>query len=180
MRGLALALLLAGCTVGDDAIGSGGGGGGGGDETPADAGTSTSGDGGSTVAGPDAAVFACRDKVAVDTLSNGNHNAGQDCLQGCHNHGFSLAGTLYTTAGGGTAVRGGTITVVDANGQTFDVVSQLNGNFYTTKPVTFPVKVTASLCPDIKPMSASIPSGSGGCNKSGCHTAAAAGRVHVP
>lgn len=179
MRGLALALLLAGCTVGDGTIGGGGGGGGDGtDETLADAGTASSD--GSSVGGPDAAVFMCRTKVAVDTLSNGHHNAGQDCLQGCHNHGFSLAGTLYTTAGGGTAVRGGTITVVDANGQTFDVVSQLNGNFYTTKPVTFPVKVTASLCPDIKPMSGSIPSGSGGCNKSGCHTAAAAGRVHVP
>jgi hypothetical protein len=180
MRSLLIAMLLAGCTVGVDNIGNGGGGGGSGSDegmTP-DAGTTSPDGNGAT--GADAAVFACRDRVDNATLSNGHHNAGMDCLQGCHNHGFSLAGTLYTTAGGGTPVKGGSVTVVDANGQTFDMVSQLNGNYYTTKPVTFPVKVTASLCPDIKPMSASIPSGSGGCNKSGCHTAAAAGRVHVP
>lgn len=173
-------MLLVGCTVGEGNIGNGGGGGSGdgSDDPMVDAGTSASD--GSNVGGPDAAVFTCRNKVAAGTLSNGHHNPGQDCLNGCHNHGFSLAGTLYTTAGGGTAVQGGSVTVVDANGQTFDVVSQQNGNFYTTKPVTFPVKVTASLCPDIKPMSGSIASGSGGCNKSGCHTVAGAGRVHVP
>jgi hypothetical protein len=182
MRGFLLAMLLAGCTVGVDNIGNGGGGddgsGRGGDVTQPDAGTADVD--ASSASGADAAVFACRDQVAAGTLSNGHHNPGQDCMNGCHNHGFTLAGTLYTTAAGGTPVKGGNVTVVDANGQTFDVVSQQNGNFYTTKPVTFPVKVTASLCPDIKPMSATIPSGSGGCNKTGCHTAAAAGRVHVP
>jgi hypothetical protein len=179
MRALCVVLLLAGCTVGVDNTGSGGGGGGSGSDDPmVDAGTSSAD--GASASSPDAAVFMCRNKVPNNTLSNGHHNAGQDCLQGCHNHGFSLAGTLYNAPSGGAAVPGGTITIVDANGQTFDVVSQANGNFYTTKPVTFPVKVTASLCPDIKPMSSSIPSGSGGCNKSGCHTAAAAGRVHVP
>jgi hypothetical protein len=179
MRCLLLALLLVGCSVGVDNVGNeGGSGSGSDDEMSLDAGT-TEADA-STVSGADASVFMCRDRVAADTLSNGHHNPGQNCLNGCHNHGFTLAGTLYTTAAGGTPVKGGSITVVDKNGQTFDMVSQLNGNYYTTKPLTFPVTVTASLCPDSKPMSATIPSGSGGCNKSGCHTAGAQGRVHVP
>lgn len=153
--------------------------GGGGDDSPGpDAGAGTPD--GSSVSNPDASVFACRNMVDNATLSSGHHNAGQDCLNGCHNHGFSLAGTLYTTAGGGTPVKGGSITVIDANGQTFDVVSQLNGNFYTTKIVKFPVKVTASMCPDVKPMTSSIPSGSGGCNKTGCHVSGAQGRIHIP
>jgi hypothetical protein len=135
---------------------------------------------GSSVSNPDAAVFMCRNKVDSALLSDGHHNPGQDCMNGCHNHGFTLAGTLYTTAAGGTAVKGGSITVVDANGQTFDVVSQLNGNFYTIKTVKFPVTVTASMCPDVKPMTSSIPAGSGGCNKSGCHVSGAQGRIHIP
>lgn len=179
-----LALLLAGCTVGVGGIGGpppggddGTGGGGGGDVGP-DAGADSPD--GSSVSNPDAAVFACRSKVDNTTLSNGHHNAGQDCMNGCHNHGFTLAGTLYTTAAGGTPVKGGSITIVDANGQTFDVVSQLNGNFYTIKPVAFPVHVTASMCPDVKPMAGTIAAGSGGCNKNGCHVAGGQGRIHIP
>lgn len=179
MRAVALVLLLVGCTVGDAGPTDTGGGGGGGDgQLGPDGGTSS--DDGSTATGVDAAVFVCRDRVSSDILSNGHHNQGQNCLQGCHNHGFTLAGTLYDAPSGGAAVRGGTITVVDANGQTFDMVSQLNGNFYTTKPVAFPVKVTASLCPDIKPMAGNVTAANAGCNQTGCHTAAAAGRVHVP
>jgi hypothetical protein len=184
MRSLLALLLVAGCTVGGDP-GTGGGGGDdgdgsgrGGDVTQPDGGVDLPD--GSSVGGPDAAVFMCRDKVPAANLSNGHHNPGQDCLNGCHNHGFKLAGTLYTTAAGGTVVKGGTITVVDNDGQTFDMVSQANGNYYTTRPVAFPVKVTASMCPDVQPMSSTIPQGSGGCNKSGCHTAGGTARVHVP
>jgi hypothetical protein len=133
-------------------------------------------------AGPtDAPGFACRDQVPSNQLTSGHHNAGQDCMNGCHNHGFTLAGTLFTSAAGGTAIAGGTITVVDATGKSFDVVSQQNGNFYTSTAVQFPVTLTASECPAVQAMTAGVPSGQGGCNRTGCHTATGgAGRIHLP
>jgi hypothetical protein len=39
-----------------------------------------------------------------------------------------------------------------AAGPTFDVVSQRNGNFYTSQAITFPITVTANLCPSVAPM----------------------------
>lgn len=124
--------------------------------------------------------FACRNQVPSNQLSSGHHNAGQDCLNSCHNHGFTLAGTLYTSAAGATAIAGGTITVTDATGKTFDVVSQLDGNFYTSTAVTFPVTVIASECPNIEMMTAPLTSKQGGCNNTACHQPNATGRVHLP
>jgi len=98
-------------------------------------------------------------------------------MQGCHNHGFTLAGTLFN---GAAPVIGASVTVVDANGTTFDMVTQRNGNFYSKTAVTFPVTVTASSCPDVKPMVGSIAAGNGGCNKSGCHAGGATGAIHLP
>src|SRR5215467_12391939 len=57
------------------------------------------------------ATFACKDKVL--SVGTGHHNAGMDCLDGCHNHGFSFAGTLYMP-GTTTPVVGATITAFDA------------------------------------------------------------------
>jgi hypothetical protein len=135
---------------------------------------------GNDVVNPDAAVFMCRNREPLANLSSGHHNQGQNCLQGCHNHGFTLAGTLYNAATGGTVVKGGKITVISANGETFDMTSQLNGNFYTKRTVEFPATVIASLCPDVKPMVTKITAANAGCNKTGCHTATGQGRVHVP
>src|SRR5262249_38156694 len=137
--------------VGPDA-GTGGGGGGG----------STS-DGGSVITTPDGGTtngLQCKNLVTAGLVS-GHHNPGQDCQQGCHNHGFTLSGTLYTA--GGATLAGGTVTVKDAMGTTFDVVSQLNGNFYTANAVVFPVSVYASDCPAATRMVGTIPAGSGGC-----------------
>jgi hypothetical protein len=177
MRLAFVLLAVAGCTIG-----------GGPDQTP----TVDSGNDepmvdaavgmpdGHEVTNPDAAVFMCRNRVPAGNLSSGHHNAGQNCLQGCHNHGFTLAGTLYNAATGGTAVKGGTVTVIAANGETFDMTSQANGNFYTSRTFEFPVTVIANLCPDVKPMTTKVTVANAGCNKTGCHTAAGQGRVHVP
>jgi hypothetical protein len=116
----------------------------------------------------------------VASVGSGHHNAGQDCMQGCHNHGFTMSGTLFAAANSTTPVVGASITVKDAQGMTFDMVTQQNGNFYTSNAVTFPVTVIASSCPDVHAMSGSIAAGNGGCNKTGCHAAGAQGKIYLP
>lgn len=131
-------------------------------------------------AGVDAAMaFKCRDPITTG-LDNGHHNVGQDCQNGCHNHGFYMSGTLYAAAGGGATVSGASITFVDAAGYTGDMHTSLNGNFWWSLPVTFPVTITASRCPDVKPMVMQVTEANAGCNKSGCHTNGGAGRIHLP
>jgi hypothetical protein len=130
---------------------------------------------------PDApsAEIQCRPKVAAN-LPDGEHNPGQDCNGACHDHGFTLAGTLYTSAAGTAPFTGGTITIIDANGVVTDAVSASNGNFYTSKAVAFPAKVIASACPDVRPMVTLVTQADGGCYKGGCHVAGATGPIHVP
>lgn len=178
MRAISLlvTLLLAGCTTtiggpadpAPDAAVAGGGGGGG-------PGGSGSGGGGGA-ATPDAGT-ACKPVVTAN-LTSGHHNAGQNCVA-CHNGAsaplFTLAGTLEQAAGG--AMSGGTITIVDANGVSLDVVSQQNGNFYTAQTLAFPVTLTASACPTTTSMVSKA--SAGGCATSGCHVSGAQGAVHL-
>src|SRR5690606_12960377 len=96
---------------------------------------------------------------------NGHHNSGRSCFQNCHNHGFTLAGTLYTNATGNSAFGGATISITDAANQSFDLVVNSNGNFFTNRQITFPVLVIASACPTAVRMDAS--SANGDCNA--CH-----------
>jgi hypothetical protein len=174
MRHLVLAVVvLTGCTgeitpeggstgaASPDAGNGGGGGGGGGN---LDAGVT------------DAPGFACRNQIA--SVGSGHHNSGQDCQGSCHNHGFTLAGTIYTNTT--TPLSGASITVTDAAGKSFDVVSQANGNFYTSQAIKFPVTVTASECPGVAPMVAQVTATMDGCNKGGCHVTGAQGRIHLP
>jgi len=169
-------VLLGACT-GTIGGGDGLGGGGGGSTAPDAASVSATADAATPMG--DAAGFMCRQAVSSAQLSSGHHNPGQDCMGSCHNHGFTLAGTLYDSTAGSNIVAGGTITVVDAGGKTLDLVSQQNGNFYTSSALTFPVTVVASDCPSVQTMAAPIAAGSG-CNSNGCHTAAGQGRVHLP
>ncbi len=170
MRTFLIALLaLSACEVGED-VGPGGGG------APDSGG---GGGGGGADASGGLAFGPCRDK-APNGL-DGHHNPGQSCQGGCHDHGFTLAGTLQTTIAGGTPVVGGAISVRDANGRVFDMISEANGNFYTTQIVTFPVNVIASACPDANPMAGTISQADGNCNKVGCHVAGVGqGSIHVP
>jgi hypothetical protein len=140
---------------------------------------------GSNTGTPDAGTMSgppCINKMT--SPGTGHHHPGEDCNGACHNHGFSFAGTLYTTATGFTAITGATIVVKDAAGQTIKVVTQDNGNFYSTTPVTFPLTVYATECQisqTVSQMQATVQSSSnGGCNKSGCHTPTAQGHIHLP
>lgn len=178
---LVLILACAACSIpidsgtaptsdsGTAAGGSGGGGGGGGG--------GGSGGGVTGDAGMGSGMYPCKNVVTTN-LGNGHHNPGQDCLNACHNHGFTLAGTLYD-AGGTTALAGGSITVKDANGATFDMVAQSNGNFFTSQTIAFPISVYASECPTSTPMTATIAANNGGCNKNGCHATGAQGHIHL-
>jgi hypothetical protein len=112
-------------------------------------------------------------------VGDGHHNPGQDCMNNCHNHGFTFAGTLYNSTGGTSPVVGAHIVVTDANNQKIDIYSQQNGNFYTSAAVTFPLTVLATSCPDIQHMTAQVVAGGGGCNS--CHLAGGDGGImHLP
>jgi hypothetical protein len=126
----------------------------------------------------DAAPFRCRDRMTP--LDSGHHNPGQDCMSGCHDHGFYVAGTIFSSVNGGQGLSGIALTFVDANGATGDMISTVNGNFWWSLPVAFPLTITASLCPDIQHMTAQVGSTTPGCNKGGCHVTGAAGRIHIP
>ena len=112
----------------------------------------------------DAVVAAC--KPANILHGDGHHNPGMDCMGSCHFHGFSLAGTLYL-ADGVTPASNATVTVVDKNGFSQDIIASTNGNFFSYLPVTFPVTIQASMCPSVQVMI--TPATSGGCNSSACH-----------
>jgi hypothetical protein len=128
----------------------------------------------------DAGPFRCRNRITTG-LDTGHHNVGQDCQSSCHDHGFYMAGTMYASAGGGGPVVGASITFVDADGVTGDMQTNMNGNFWWSLPVRFPVTIIASSCPDIQPMTATVTSADAGCNKAGCHAGnGGPGRIHLP
>ena len=135
------------------------------------------------VAGPDAAVTGPQCRNAVQTADSGHHNPGTNCgVSGCHGGGgggprWTASGTLYKSAAGGTPLAGATVTVVDANGVTLDLVTAQNGNFYTGNTIALPATVYASQCPTLTQMVSSVSNGS--CNS--CHVGGSAtGAVHLP
>jgi hypothetical protein len=109
---------------------------------------------------------------------NGHHNTGQSCFQGCHNHGFTLAGTLYTNATGNTGFGGAWITIIDANNVTKNIPVHSNGNFYTSEAIAFPVLTFASSCPSAVMMNTESPNGN--CNAGNCHPGASQQQIHLP
>jgi cytochrome c5 len=131
---------------------------------------------------PDAAA-TCDEPSTLQI--DGRHNAGQAC-QTCHFTGvagapnFTFAGTMYATRDGGQGVVGATIHITDANGMEDTIITGSYGNFYSKKTYAYPIKVTASSCPDTAPMFTEVPR-PGDCNTSGCHTTAdVSGRIHLP
>ena len=113
---------------------------------------------------------------AATPPGNGQHNTGQNCLQNCHNHGFTLAGTLYTNATGNTGFSGANITITDANNNTINLVTHQNGNFYTSAQIAFPVLVIASQCPSAVRMT--LAAANGACNT--CHRGGTNDQMHLP
>jgi hypothetical protein len=174
--GFVLFVALAAChgTLEQDSTG---GPGGPGANSGVDAGSEPAGD------SPDAtpvSEVACDDPVP--TNEDGEHNPGTDCLA-CHSPNgegptFSIGGTLYDGVASNTPVAGATIRFTDANGLDHAMISALNGNFWTEDPVAFPITVSASSCPDTRPMNAPVQEAGGSCALGGCHTAQF--RVHLP
>lgn len=176
MRRIALIACIAGCSVGGQSPG----------DDPKPAGDATISDGPvdafpmwiDAAPGGSGGSNDCRNTVSgVDT---GYHNTGRSCFQSCHNHGFTLAGTVYRSAINNTGYKGATITIRDSASRTLDVVVQTNGNFYTSEPIAFPALVMASACPDTTKMTAEVANGD--CNSAGCHAqqGGPAGQIHLP
>lgn len=169
MAKLLVLLLLAAAACGGptsanvDASGSGGGADGGGMKM----------DGGGSGSGSN-----CTPLVTTN-LNNGHHNPGQDCMNGCHDHGFTAAGTLYKSANG-TAMPGATITLTDSTGAKITMISQSNGNFYTFTPISFPATVTVSGCPNNAAMTAKVQASGAGCNQGGACHGGTQGPIHLP
>jgi hypothetical protein len=110
--------------------------------------------------------------------SDGHHNTGMSCFQACHSHGFTLAGTLYTNDTGNTGFSGATITVTDSNNQVVNIVTSLNGNFYASQPLAFPVLVLASSCPSAVQMTLAVAANGRACNS--CHLGGTSNQMHLP
>lgn len=172
---LAGCLVLAACNVGGPG-GGGGGGGGNGDGGPSDG----RGSGPVWIDAPPGQGPAADCRQPTTTYGPGEHNTGRNCMDGCHNHGFTLAGTLYTGVLNNTGYAGATITVKDSANRTIDVVVQANGNFYTSAAISFPAIVMASACPQGTKMNSQIANGA--CNTAACHAqvGGAQGQIHLP
>jgi hypothetical protein len=114
-------------------------------------------------------------KNATNTIADGHHNPGLDCMAGnCHGPAsqdptaprWTVAGTLYEKLPTGPKILPyATITITDATGVKLDLVSSLNGNFYSDRTLTYPITVYASECPALQPMTEQVQNGS--CNA--CH-----------
>jgi hypothetical protein len=110
----------------------------------------------------------------IKPTTKSSHNEGQECLT-CHANGtdlqlrWTVAGTVWADSYGTTTRGGATVTVTDAKGVTIQMITDVQGNFYTTQAVSFPVTTSASACPNSKAMVAKSMTGS--CNSAGCHDA---------
>jgi hypothetical protein len=110
---------------------------------------------------------------AATNIVGAKHYAGQTCMN-CHNAGgdsprIYAAGTIYTTAAGGTAVGGATVKIGSTT-----MVTDKGGTFYTTSAVTLSPP-TAGKCPSADQTMTTTPT-SADCN--GCHKAGS--RIHLP
>jgi hypothetical protein len=134
--------------------------------------TGTAGDMAMPPAQPTGDMGAC---VPLKETTKSSHNRGQECLR-CHATGqdpllrWTVAGTLWSDSFGVTPKAGATVTVVDAKGVTVQMTTDVEGNFYTLQPVTFPISASASGCPSTRGMVQKV--NAGGCNAVGCHDGA--------
>ena len=114
----------------------------------------------------------------VAQTASSTHNAGKNCMGGCHNHGFTFAGTVVDAAGNGVA--GAEVRLLDANGKAILVHTGTNGNFRSSTSWAAPAHVGARTAANkvvmVTPLSTAA---NGGCN--GCHaTGGTVARIHVP
>jgi hypothetical protein len=122
-----------------------------------------------------APLAGCAPIQAAATYS---HNQGLDCLS-CHQnqnlniaaqYRWNIAGTLWMDPYGVSPRAGATVQVVDATGLAVKMVTDSNGNFYSSQAVTMPLSALASACPGPnQKMNQNVVAGS--CNGMGCHDA---------
>jgi hypothetical protein len=106
-----------------------------------------------------------------------SHNAGQNCMGGCHNHGFTFAGTLVDAAGNGVA--GAEVRLLDTSGVAVSVYTGPNGNFHSSATFTAPAHVGARDATNKALMVTALAASNGGCN--GCHaTGGTVAPIHLP
>lgn len=111
----------------------------------------------------------------VAATAAATHHAGENCMNGCHNHGFTFAGTL--TDGAGNGVAGAEVRLVDANGTAILVNTGSTGNFHSTTAFTGASHVGARTATKTVNMSGTITNGA--CN--GCHVGGGTTTpIHVP
>ena len=179
-----------GSSGGSSSGGSSGGGSSSGGSSSGGGATSDAGGGGNdgasspppTPAGTDASTPAPTDVFTgappfVSTVASSTHNAGQNCMGGCHDHGFTFAGTL--TDGAGNGVAGAEVRLVDANGTAISVHTGSNGNFHSSTAFVGPANVGARDATNKALMVTALVPANGGCN--GCHvTGGTMAPIHLP
>jgi hypothetical protein len=94
---------------------------------------------------------------------------GQDCLS-CHSGGensFTAAGTIFAKPDDPTSagVSGATVILTDATGAQMTLTTNSAGNFFTSRPLTFPLTAEVHHGSQVATMLKKIPSG--GC--AACH-----------
>ncbi len=125
-------------------------------------------DGGALIPIDPTLELACAD--GLTTTDKGPHHDGDTCM-GCHGGSIpptlGLAGTLYSDKAGTAPVAGATIHILDADGKSVELVTALNGNFWTEEPVTLPLTTWASTCPT----STAMPTLANSVDCNSCHVA---------
>jgi hypothetical protein len=138
-----------------------------------------------------ASVFSGAAPYALGTTVFGHHNAGQDCMSSCHNHGFTVAGTVF--GANGVGVGGAEVRVVDANGNAISIYTDnsggsTQGNFYSSQPFVGPAHVGVRNATSTQLMvtaiqsTAQAPAPTGGaCNACHCTgTGCTVASIHLP
>jgi hypothetical protein len=155
----------------------------------AGSGSADSSGSGSGVGTAETGVFAKAAAFSPGTGVSGHHNAGRDCMSGCHDHGFTFSGTLVDSTGAG--IGGAEVRLVDANGTTISVYTATGGsqgNFYSKTAFVGPAHIGVRNATASQNMltalqtTAQAPASSGGacnachCTGAGCTIAA----IHLP
>jgi hypothetical protein len=87
---------------------------------------------------------------------------GHDCME-CHGGGGGDESGRTWTVAGTWERQGQQVGIVDAAGKSFTLHTNKAGNFWSSEPITYPLRVSV----DGTPMPAAVTAGGGSCNR--CH-----------